>query len=138
MNCLVSTVPTPEFHSYSFKGFHFSLSFILSLFIHVYSSKLICFEPTMPFSLANSFQSLLPIFLTYLKIAIISSSSLLLARLNKPCCDLPFPDHPETFLCNCFSFVSTLLYISEQNDISTPDEISSEPYKMAFTFLAFS
>lgn len=39
----------------------------------------------------------------------------------------------ETSFCNCFCLISALLKRSEQNFISTPDEISPGPYKMSFT-----
>lgn len=40
----------------------------------------------------------------------------------------------ETFLCDCFDSILALLHMSEQNLISTPDEILLSPYKTAFTF----
>lgn len=44
----------------------------------------------------------------------------------------------ETFLCDCFNLISALLHMSEQNLISTSDEISLRPYKMAFVFPSLS
>lgn len=66
--------------------------------------------------------------------AITSSSSLLFARLIEPCCNLYLLGHPGDFSLWLFQLISALLHISEQNLISTPDEISLRPHKMAFMF----